>query len=49
VVHNLLPLSLRGVERRSNRFLTVGVVAHDVEELAGRASERTLMSPRGGE
>jgi hypothetical protein len=28
---------LRGVERCSDRFLTVGVVARDVEELAGRA------------
>jgi hypothetical protein len=28
---------LRGVERRGDRFFTVGVVARDVEELAGRA------------
>jgi hypothetical protein len=28
---------LRGVERRDDRFLTVGVVVRDVEELAGRA------------
>jgi hypothetical protein len=27
---------LRSVERRDNRFLTVGVVARDVEELASR-------------
>jgi hypothetical protein len=37
VVHDLLPLALRGVERRGGRFLAIGVVARDVEELAGRA------------
>jgi hypothetical protein len=36
VVHDFLPLALRGVERCGNRFLAVSVVAHDVEELAGR-------------
>jgi hypothetical protein len=28
---------LRGVERRGDRFLVIGMVAYDVEELAGRA------------
>jgi hypothetical protein len=37
VVHDLLPLALRGVERRGDRFLIAGTVARDVEELAGRA------------
>jgi hypothetical protein len=37
VVHDLLPLALRGVERRGDRFLTVDVIACDVEELTGRA------------
>jgi hypothetical protein len=37
VVHDLFPLALRGVERRGDRFLAVGVVARDVEELASRA------------
>jgi hypothetical protein len=36
VVHDLLPLALRSVERRCNRFLAVCVVSHDVEELSGR-------------
>jgi hypothetical protein len=35
VIHDLLPLALRGVERRGDRFLTIGVVARDVQELAG--------------
>jgi hypothetical protein len=33
MVHDLFPLALRGVERRGDRFLTVSVVARDVEEL----------------
>jgi hypothetical protein len=37
VVHDLIPLSLRGVQRHSDRFLVVGVVARDVGELASRA------------
>jgi hypothetical protein len=37
VVHDLLPLALKGVEHRGDRFLAVGVVARDVEELAGHA------------
>jgi hypothetical protein len=37
VVHDLLPLALKGVKRRGDRFLAVGVVAHNVEELAGHA------------
>jgi hypothetical protein len=37
VVHNLFPLSLRGVERRNNCLLAISMVARDVEELAGRA------------
>jgi hypothetical protein len=32
---------MRGVERRSDRFFTVGVVARDVEELVGRARHVT--------
>jgi hypothetical protein len=38
VVHDLLPLGLRSVEHCSDRFLVVGVVARDVEELGGRSS-----------
>jgi hypothetical protein len=30
VIHDLLPLALRGVERHDDRFLTIGVVARDV-------------------
>jgi hypothetical protein len=37
VVHDLLPLALRSVECCGDRFLAVGVVARDVEELAGRS------------
>jgi hypothetical protein len=37
VVHNLLPLALRGVKRRSDRFLAIDVVARDVEEFANCA------------
>jgi hypothetical protein len=37
VVHDFLPLALRGVECYGDRFLVVGVVARDVEELTGRA------------
>jgi hypothetical protein len=37
VVHDLVPLALRGIERRGNHFLVVGVVARDVEELVGHA------------
>jgi hypothetical protein len=37
VVHDLLPLALRGVEYRGDCFLVVGVVARDVEEFARRA------------
>jgi hypothetical protein len=36
VVHDLLPLALRGVERCGDRFLAISVVARDVEEPAGR-------------
>jgi hypothetical protein len=39
VVHDLLPLALRGVKRRDDRFLAVGVVACDVEELVSRARQ----------
>jgi hypothetical protein len=35
MVHDLLPLALRGIERRGDCFLAVSVVARDVEELAG--------------
>jgi hypothetical protein len=41
VVHDLLPLALRGVEHRDDRFLAVGMVARDVEELTGRAGHAT--------
>jgi hypothetical protein len=37
MVHDLLPLALRGVQRCGDRLLAVGVVARNVEELAGRA------------
>jgi hypothetical protein len=37
MVHDLFPLALRGIERRSDRFLAVDVVARDVEELASHA------------
>jgi hypothetical protein len=37
VVHDLIPLALRGVKRRDNHFLTVSVIARDVEELVSRA------------
>jgi hypothetical protein len=37
VVHDLLPLALRGVEHRGDCFFTIGMVARNVEELAGRA------------
>jgi hypothetical protein len=37
MVHDLLPLALRGVERHSNRLFAVSMVACDVEELVGRA------------
>jgi hypothetical protein len=40
VVHDLLPLALRGVERRGDRFLAIGVVARGVKELAGRVGQR---------
>jgi hypothetical protein len=33
VVHDLLPLAMRGVEHRRDRLLAVRVVARDVEEL----------------
>jgi hypothetical protein len=33
VVHDLLPLAMRGVEHRRDRLLAVCVVARDVEEL----------------
>jgi hypothetical protein len=36
MVHDLLPLALRGVERRGHRLLAVGVVACDVEEFTCR-------------
>jgi folate-dependent phosphoribosylglycinamide formyltransferase PurN len=35
MVHDLLPLALRGVKRCGDRFLAIGVVARDVKELAG--------------
>jgi hypothetical protein len=35
---------LRGVERRSDRFLAIGVVARDVEELARHAGHAALES-----
>jgi hypothetical protein len=35
MVHDLLPLALRSVERCSDRFLTVGVITRDVEEPPG--------------
>jgi hypothetical protein len=44
VVHDLLPLSLRGVQRRTHRLLAVGVVAHDVEEFTGPAWHATSES-----
>jgi hypothetical protein len=37
VVHDLLPLALRGIECRGDRFLAVDVITRDVEELVGRA------------
>jgi hypothetical protein len=37
MVHDLLPLALRGVQRCGNRFLAIDVVARDVNELTGRA------------
>jgi hypothetical protein len=37
MVNDMLPLALRGVERRGDRLLAIGVVARDVEELTGRA------------
>jgi hypothetical protein len=37
VVHDLLPRALRGVKHRNDRFLAIGVIARDVEELASRA------------
>jgi hypothetical protein len=37
MVHDLLPLTLRGVECCSNHLLAIGVVARDIEELTGRA------------
>jgi hypothetical protein len=36
MVHDLLSLALRGVERRRDCFLAVRMVDHDVEELSGR-------------
>jgi hypothetical protein len=44
MVHDLLPLALRGAERRSDRFLAVGVVARDVEELASHSRHAALES-----
>jgi hypothetical protein len=41
MVHDLFPLALRGVERRSNRLLTVGVVARDIEEFTSRTRHAT--------
>jgi hypothetical protein len=41
MVHNLLPLALRGVHCCGNRLLAVSVVARDVEELTGRAWHAT--------
>jgi hypothetical protein len=39
MVHDLLPLALRGVENHCDRHLTVCMVARDVEELS-RGSRR---------
>jgi hypothetical protein len=44
MIHDLLPLALRGAERCSHRLLTVGVVAHDVEKLPGRTRHATPKS-----
>jgi hypothetical protein len=44
VVHDLLPLGLRGVERCCDRFLVVRVVARDVEELLGCTRRATSES-----
>jgi hypothetical protein len=41
MVHDLLPLALRGVERHGYRLLAVGVVACDVEEFAGHTRHAT--------
>jgi hypothetical protein len=38
-VHDLLSFALRGVEHGSDRFITVCVVARDVEELPGRTRQ----------
>jgi hypothetical protein len=48
VVHDLLSLALRGVKRRGDRFLAVGVVARDVEEFASRARLATPESVNEG-
>jgi hypothetical protein len=37
VIHDLFPLALRGVERSGDRFIAIGVVARDVEELVSHA------------
>jgi hypothetical protein len=41
MVHDLLPLSLRGAQHRGHRLLTVGMVSRDVEEFTGRARHAT--------
>jgi hypothetical protein len=48
VVHDLLPLALRGVKHRGDRFLTVCVVARDVEELTGCTRHATSESVDDG-
>jgi hypothetical protein len=42
MVHDLFPLALRGVERRSHHLLAVNVVACDVEEFPCRTWHATL-------
>jgi hypothetical protein len=44
MVHDLLPLALRGDQRRSYCLLAIGMVARDVEEFTGRARHATLES-----
>jgi hypothetical protein len=35
MIHDLLPLALRGVERRGDSFFTIGVVARESCEACG--------------
>jgi hypothetical protein len=39
---------LRGVEQRGDRFLAIGVVARDVEKLAGRVRHAVSLSVTPG-